>query len=72
MANAGNQHQVAGLVERVARQVTAAPARNNQFTQTPFNRPTDAGLMRQHLQGVQDEIQQVTRYGIFRLAEKLL
>ena len=27
--------------------------------------------MRQHLQGIQDEIQQVTRYGVIRLAEDL-
>ena len=39
MANTCHQHQVAGLVERVARQVAAAPARNNQFSQSPFNRP---------------------------------
>lgn len=71
VANARNQHQVAGLVERVARQVAAAPARNNQFTQTPFNRPADAGLMRQNLQGIRDEIQQFARLWISRLAEKL-
>lgn len=64
MANACYKNQIAGLFEFVARQITAAPARNDEFSQSTLNRPSDAGLMRQDLQSVQDEIQQLTSHRI--------
>ncbi|MDD2811483.1 MAG: hypothetical protein PHS22_17985, partial [Rhodoferax sp.] len=64
MANACHKNQIAGLVEFVARQITAAPTRNNEFSQSTLNGSTDAGLMRQNLQSVQDEVQQLTRHQI--------
>ena len=60
MANACHKNQIAGLVEFVARQITAAPTRNNEFSKSTLNGSPDARLMRQNLQSIQDEIQQFT------------
>ncbi|MEN9398050.1 MAG: hypothetical protein RLZ81_2580 [Pseudomonadota bacterium] len=57
MTYACHKNQIASLVEFVARQITATPTRNDEFSQSTLNRPPDAGLMRQNLQSVQDEIQ---------------
>jgi len=64
MADACHKNQIAGLVEFVAGQITVAPTRNNEFSQSTFNWPADAGLMRQNLQSVQDEIEQLTSHRI--------
>ena len=72
MANARHHNQITHLVELVARQVTAASARDNEFTQSTLNRSSDAGLMRQHVQSVKDEIQQFTGQRIFGFGQKFL
>ena len=64
MTNACHKNQIAGFVKFVARQIAAAPTRNNEFSQSTLNWPPDAGLMRQNLQSVQDEVQQLTRHRI--------
>jgi hypothetical protein len=64
MPNACHKNQIAGIVEFVARQITAAPTRNNEFSQSTLNRPSDARLMGQNLQSIKDEIQQLTSHRI--------
>jgi hypothetical protein len=41
----------------MARQITTAPTRNDEFSQSTVNRPSDGGLVRQDLQRVTNEIQ---------------
>ncbi len=64
MANACHKNQISDIVEFIARQISAAPTRNNEFSQSTLNRPSDAGLMGQNLQSVQDEIQQLASHRI--------
>ena len=61
MANAQHANQVRHFVESVPGEIAASTARDDQFTQTTFNRAADARLMGQHLQSVQDEGQQPVR-----------
>ena len=70
VANAGDHDPVQGIVPRIARQVAAASAGDDQFTQTTFHRAANAGLMRQHLQCIQDEIEQFPSQGVFGLVQK--
>jgi hypothetical protein len=42
MANACHENKVASSIEFVARQITAASTRNDQFSQSTVNRPSDA------------------------------
>ena len=46
VANTGHQDPVQGIVPCIARQISAAPAGDDQLTQTTFYRPANAGLMR--------------------------
>ena len=64
MANACHKNKISGLIEFVARQITAAPTRNNEFSQSTLNGPSDARLMSQDLQSIQDEIQQLASHWI--------
>ncbi len=64
MTNACHKNQIADVIEFVARQITAASTRNYEFSQSTLNWPSDAGLMRQDLQSVQDEVQQLTRHWV--------
>ena len=61
MANAQHANQVRPFVKSVPGEIAASSARDDQFTQTTFNRATDARLMGQHLQSVHDEGQQPIR-----------
>ena len=60
MANACHEYQIAGFVKLVPRQITAAPARHNEFSQSTLKRSSNAGLMRQDVQRVEDEIERLT------------
>ena len=62
MANACHKNQIVGFIQFIARQITAAPTRNNEFSQSLVNRPSDGGLMRQNLQRVKNEIQQLASH----------
>jgi len=65
VANAGDQDPVLGIVPCIARQIAAASARDDQFTQTIFHRAANAGLMRQHFKRIQNEIKQFPGQGVF-------
>ena len=64
MANACHKNQIVGIIKFIASQITAAPTRNNEFSQSMVNRPSDGGLMRQNLQRVKNEIQQLASHRI--------
>ena len=70
VANAGDHDPVQGIVPRIARQIAAASAGDDEFTQTTFHRATNAGLMRQHLQCIQDEIEQFPSQWVIGLVQK--
>jgi hypothetical protein len=70
VANTGHHDPVQGIVPCIARQISAAPARDDQLAQTTFYRAANAGLMRQHVERVQDVIEELTSQWIFGLVQK--
>jgi len=70
VANTGDHDPVQRIVPFIARQIAAAPARDDQFTQTTLHRAANARLMRQHFERIQDEIKQIPSQWIFGLVQK--
>ena len=65
VANACDANQIVRLVKFIACQVTAAPAGNDEFSQTTSDGTTDTRLMRLNLQSIQNEFHAFTNQRIF-------
>jgi len=70
VANSGHHDTVQHIIPFEARQIAAASVRDDQFPQTTCHRAANPGLMRQHLQGIDDEIEQFSSQWVFGLVQK--
>lgn len=70
MPQTQHMHALRCIIIFVFGQIAAAPARNNQFTKSARHGAANAGLMRQHLQGIEHEFKQAACQWITRLKKK--
>lgn len=57
MSNLVNHDFISHAVELVERDVPGSSARNDEFAKPAFNGPSDAGVLAEHLEGADDDLE---------------